>query len=36
MKGLTPSDMEVLELEEKDIKEIFGSEEIMMGPQSSF
>jgi len=28
IEGLTPSDMEVLELEEKDIKEIFGSEEI--------
>jgi len=28
IEGLTPSDMEVLELEEKDIKEIFGSEDI--------
>ena len=28
IEGLTPSDMEVLELEEKDIKEIFGSNDI--------
>jgi len=28
IEGLTPSDMEVLELEEKDIKEIFGSADI--------
>ena len=28
IEGLTPSDMEVLELEENDIKEIFGSEDI--------
>jgi len=28
IEGLTPSDMEVLELEEKDIKEIFGSQDI--------
>ena len=28
IEGLTPSDMEVLELEEKDIKEIFGSKDI--------
>jgi acetylornithine deacetylase/succinyl-diaminopimelate desuccinylase-like protein len=28
IEGLTASDMEVLELEEKDIKEIFGSEDI--------
>ena len=28
IEGLTPRDMEVLELEEKDIKEIFGSEDI--------